>query len=79
MRFNELTLHGFDLQIRRLSDEDISKVDMTSNVLNNMKSQATNGINLTPEKKLDGPNNIQPTNELIENEVDENCASIDQC
>lgn len=41
---------------------------MTSNVLNNIKSQATNGLNQTPEKKPDGPN-VHSTNEPIENEV----------
>jgi hypothetical protein len=34
-----------------------------------MKTQATNGLNQTPEKKLDVPNNMHSTNESIENEV----------
>lgn len=56
-----------ELQIRRLSDEDISKADMSSNVLNSMKTQVANGLNQTPEKKLD--NNAHPPIEPIENEV----------
>ena len=32
-----------------------------------MKTQVANGLNQTPEKKLDGPNNVHSTNESIEN------------
>ncbi|XP_058808786.1 proline-rich protein 36-like isoform X2 [Phymastichus coffea] len=56
-------------EIKRLSDEDISKSDLTSNALNNMKTQTANGLTQTPEKKIEGSINIHSTNESIENET----------
>lgn len=65
----ELIILTLFKQIRRLSDEDISKTDVTSNAVNNLKSQTANGLNQNIEKKLDGPNNALSTNESMDNEV----------
>ena len=60
-------MHICDLQIRRLSEEDISKIDMVPNGLN-IKSQA-NGIILNPEKKVDVPSRGHLINDSTDNEV----------
>ncbi|KAJ8680595.1 hypothetical protein QAD02_016382 [Eretmocerus hayati] len=56
-------------EIRRLSDDDVSRTDVTPNVLNTIKNQTTNGLNQTPEQKFDGPNSLHSPIESVESEV----------
>lgn len=64
-----------DLQIRRMSDEDLRVIGLPQNAVGQLrsivKSQTTNGLNqISADKKLDGTSNItHPVGESIEGEV----------
>lgn len=64
----------YELQISRLSDEDLRDIGLTSNAVGQLRSivkSQTNGLNqISVDKKLDNSSNTtHPVTETIENEV----------